>query len=118
MKTPIRIVLCTLALAASLRPTLAADDVNPPAARRTGHVLIRKNESTIEGDIELIGSQYRIRRPVGELMVPPENVLKLCETREEAYGFLRQRANLRDPDERLRLARWCHLNNLKQQELD
>jgi hypothetical protein len=84
----------------------------------TGHVLIRENESTIEGDIELIGGQYRVRRPVGELIIQPEHVLKLCESREEAYDFLRHRANLRDPDERLRLANWCHLNGLKQQELE
>src|SRR4051812_36964023 len=98
MKTPIRVALCTLAVAASLQVTFAADDVNPPAAKRTGHVLIRENESTIEGDIELIGGQYRVRRPVGELIVQPENVLKLCESREDAYLFLRHRANLRDPD--------------------
>ena len=118
MKTPIRIALCTLLLTASLRSTLAGDEVNPPAAKRTGRVLVMDNEYTLEGDIEMLGSQYRVRRPVGELMIQPENVLKLCQTREEAYAFLRQRANLRDPDERLRLARWCHLNGLKQQELD
>ena len=105
-------------MAASLRPTLAADDNQPAPAKVTGHVLIRLNESTVEGDIELTGGQYRVRRPVGALYVPPEDVLKLCENREEAYLFLRQRANLRDPDERLRLAKWCHQNALKKQEIE
>ena len=118
MKTPIRIVLCALILAASLRPTLAADDATTPPPKVTGHVLIRLNESTTEGDIELVGGQYRVRRPVGVLYIEPGEVLKLCQNREEAYIFLRQRANLRDPDERLRLAHWCHKNGLRQQELD
>jgi hypothetical protein len=118
MKTPIRFALCALTLAASLRPTLAADENTPTPTKVTGHVLVRLNESTTEGDIELIGGQYRVRRPVGELYIQPEDVLKLCQSREEAYLFLKQRANLRDPDERLRLARWCHINGLKQQEVD
>ena len=110
--------MCALTLAASLRLTLAADDNQPAPAKLTGHVLILLNESTVEGDIEFTGGLYRVRRPVGALYKPPEDVLKLCENREEAYLFLRQRANLRDPDERLRLAKWCHQNALKQQELD
>jgi hypothetical protein len=110
--------LCAFALAAWVRPTLADDNANPAAAKRTGHVLVMENESTLEGDIEITGGQYRIRRQVGEVYVEPERVLKLCENREEAYVFLRQRANLRDPDERLRLARWCRQNALKQHELE
>jgi hypothetical protein len=42
-------------------------------------------------------------------------VLRLCATREEAYRYLRERANLADPDERLRLAQWCQLNGLREQ---
>ncbi len=119
MKTPIRTTLCALALAASLRATLASDNPGSPVPRTSGHVLIFQNETTIEGDIELLGGQYRVRRAAGgERNVLPEEVLKLCKDREEAFTFLRQRANLRDPDERLRLARWCHKNGLKKQELE
>jgi hypothetical protein len=119
MKTPIRTTLCALALAASLRATLASDNPGSSAPRTSGHVLIFQNETTIEGDIELLGGQYRVRRAAGgERNVLPEEVLKLCKDREEAFYFLRQRANLRDPDERLRLARWCHKNALKKQELE
>jgi hypothetical protein len=41
----------------------------------------------------------------------------LCSTLEDAYASLRRRANLHDPDERLRLARWCHLHGLRTQAL-
>jgi hypothetical protein len=34
---------------------------------------------------------------------------------EEAYEFLKGRTNTRDVDERLRLARWCHLHGLREQ---
>jgi hypothetical protein len=90
----------------------------PEAARATGKILVLDNERTLEGDIERVGEQYRVRRPVGELWIRGENTLRLCETREEAYVFLRSRANLLDPDEHLRLARWCHLQGLHGQALE
>jgi hypothetical protein len=43
-----------------------------------------------------------------------DQVLFLCDTTEEAYAFVRARANLNDPDERLRLARWCHGQGLRE----
>ena len=39
----------------------------------------------------------------------------LCGSLEEAYQFLRKRANLNDPDERLRLAEWCRQHDLREQ---
>jgi hypothetical protein len=108
--------LCILAVVAPAWFTLGA--VQPEAPRTTGKVLVLDNERTLEGDIERVGAQYRIRRPMGELWVRADNTLRLCETREEAYAFLRSRANLRDPDEHLRLARWCHLQGLRHQALE
>src|SRR5262249_36507376 len=83
----------------------------------TGHVLVLDNERILEGDIERIGEQYRVRRTVGELWVPGNKALALCGSRQEAYEFLRGRANLQDADERLRLARWCHVQELHAQAL-
>jgi hypothetical protein len=100
---------------------LASDGIRaaqPEAARTTGKILVLDNERTLEGDIERVGEQYRVRRPVGELWIRGEHTLRLCETREEAYAFLRSRANLLDPDERIRLARWCHLQGLQGQAME
>jgi hypothetical protein len=116
MATKIRIGLCVVAVVVPAWITLGA--AQPEAPRTTGKVLVLDNERTLEGDIERVGAQYRIRRSVGELWVRAENTLRLCETREEAYAFLRSRANLRDPDEHLRLARWCHLQGLRRQALE
>src|SRR5262249_15571656 len=102
MTTFIRLLLCVVV--AALGTSLSATD--PPAAKPVGKVLVLENERTLEGDIEQQGTQYRIRRSVGETWVPAEKVLKLCQNREEAYHLLRSRANLTDPDERLRLAQW------------
>jgi hypothetical protein len=90
----------------------------PEDTPTTGKVLVLDNERTLEGDIERAGEQYRVRRPVGELWIPATHTLRLCQTREEAYAFLRARANLLDPDEHLRLARWCHLQGLRRQALE
>jgi hypothetical protein len=95
---------------------LAAVAGRPPSLRK-GKVLILKNEYTIEGDIERVGDRYCVRRKVGETWVPAERVLALVASLPDAYAYLRSRINCDDPDERLRLARWCRTNGLPQQAL-
>ena len=112
MNTKIGFALC--ALFGSLAIAGAGDTSPAPA---TGKILVLDNERVLEGTVERQGDQYRVRRKVGEVWIQKENVLKLCQTREEAYQFLRTQANLADPDERLRLANWCHREGLKQQAL-
>ena len=75
------------------------------------------NERTLTGDIEQVGDQYRIKRLVGETWVPVNKALRLCGSLEEAYGYLSSRANLRDPDERIRLAEWCRQHAMKDEAL-
>src|SRR5262249_13746097 len=115
MNTKIGLVLGALALAAPAWLIVRAADSSEPPGK--GHVLLLQNERTLEGDIEKVGEQYRVRRTVGETWVPANKVLFLCQTNEEAYAYLSERANLRDPDERLRLAQWCHLHDLREQAL-
>jgi hypothetical protein len=116
MTTKIRMALCVLTVLVPAWIALRAGQ--PEAMRTTGKVLVLDNERTLEGDIEIVGQQYRVRRPVGELWIRAELTLRLCQTREEAYAFLCSRANLLDPDEHLRLARWCHLQGLRRQALE
>jgi hypothetical protein len=104
MKTPLYVLtLCSLALAV------------PAARAQSGHILILKNDRTLEGDIVRKGDHYVIRRPVGEFTLPADRAQKLCADWDEAYAFLRSQTNLRDPDERLRLARWCQQRSLLKQ---
>jgi hypothetical protein len=78
-------------------------------------VLVLENERTLTGDIERVGEQYRVKRLVGETWVPADNALRLCASLEEAHTYLQGRANLADPDERLRLAEWCRQHGLREQ---
>src|SRR5438477_8540370 len=115
MGTKIRLLLGALAFAVpALRP-VCADELATPG--KSGQILILDNDRTLEGDIDRQKDQYRIRRAVGELWIPAENVVRLCKSKEEAYDFLRSRANLRDPDEHLRLAQWCQARGLKNQAI-
>ena len=88
-----------------------------PAAATAGKVLLLQNERALEGDIERVGDQYRVRRSAGETWVQSEKVLCLCQTLEEALERVRARANLGDADEHLRLAGWCRQYGLRAQAL-
>src|SRR5436305_14780706 len=108
-------ILCLLGLAALAGLARSSLRAAEPAA--TGTLLLLDNEHTIEGDVERDGAYYRVRRASGETQVPAGKVLALCASREDGYRFLKARANLHDADERLRLARWCHLHQLREQAL-
>jgi hypothetical protein len=82
-----------------------------------GHYLVLETTRVLHGDITRQSDGYHLRRAIGETLVPVEGVMFLCDTLPEAYEHLRQRANLRDADERIRLARWCQLNGLRQEAL-
>jgi hypothetical protein len=116
MKTKIGLIVCAVAVAAAGWVVLPAAAQDLP--RTTGRVLVLSNEQTIEGVIERQGEQYRVRRPVGEVWVQQEQVLRLCQDHGEAYQFLRSRANLRDPDEHVRLSNWCQAHGLKKEAMD
>jgi hypothetical protein len=107
----------TLAWFAVLSTGKALPQAAAPEGPASGKVLVLDNEHTLEGDIERVGGQYRVRRTVGETWVPGERVLQLCPDVKAAYTFLRNRANLNDADERLRLANWCRQNGLREQAL-
>src|SRR5438445_892736 len=114
MRTIIRILACGMALFVPARGF--SQTANPPPAK--GGVLLLKNERLIEGDSEKIGEQYHIVRPSGgETWLPSDKALRLCTSRGDAYLYLRTQTNLGDPDERLRLARWCLLYELSTQAL-
>jgi hypothetical protein len=90
---------------------------NPGPAPCLGQVLILDNERLLEGRVERHGDQYCLRQAQGEVWLPAARVLKVCTDRAAAFAFMASRTNRQDPDERLRLARWCQLNGLYEQAL-
>jgi hypothetical protein len=102
------------ALAAAAWAMAWAQEVPTPAA---GHVLVLDNERVLEGEVTRDGECFHIRRDASELTVPATKTLTVCSSMVEAYQFLCTRANLGDPDEHLRLARWCLLHELREQAI-
>lgn len=114
MNTKIPFLVCAAALAV---PACAFSQTAESQPLK-GQVLLLRNERIFEGDIEKVGEQYRMRRPNGgETWLPCDQALRLCASREDAYRYLRTQANLDDADERLRLARWCLMYELRSQAL-
>src|SRR5947209_2403300 len=107
----ISLLLALPGLVAGVGWSLSAQD----AGRVTGKVLLLQNERAFEGDVEKVGETYRVRKGGGEVAVPAAQVLWLCADWDDALAYMRSRANLADPDERLRLAKWCQLNHLADQ---
>jgi hypothetical protein len=101
--------------AAVLAAPVWAKAQEAPTPRPAGRVVVLDNERLLEGEVERQGDQLCVRHAQGELVLPAEKVLKVCAGREEAFAYIASRANLRDPDERLRLARWCQINGLYDQ---
>jgi hypothetical protein len=109
MRTILRLTILGLVLAGWRIGVWAVD---PPPARNTGKVLVLENGNILEGNIELHGDQYRIERAVGEVWVPAARGMRLCADWQEVFAVMASQANLLDPDEHMRLARWCQLHNL------
>ncbi len=116
MKTMLRTLSCLVIFAAAVAVLPGAGTPEMPAA---GKFLVLRNGRTLEGDIQLVedssGAQYRVRRNGGETFIPAKLVLRLFLDTEQAYQFMRGKANLNDPDERFCLAQWCLNFNLRRQ---
>src|SRR5437763_1843956 len=106
---PYCLLLAAPALCAGLGLVLFAQE----AAPAPGTLLILKSQRVLEGErIEKVGDQFRVRRGTAEFGIPVGQALRLCKDRDDAYRWMQSQANLHDPDERLRLARWCNSNQL------
>ncbi len=103
--------LALSALCVGMVASLHAQDAAPSASK--GKVLLLRNERVIEGDIEKVGVQYRVRRGAAETWINSDQVVQLCSDWTDLYEMKKKRANLADPDERLKLARWCISNQLR-----
>ncbi len=80
-----------------------------------GQVLILDNDRTLEGEIDKVGDRYRLRRGQAITWVPVQSSAVLCTNLQDALSTLRKRANMQDPDERLRLAHWCLARDLREE---
>jgi hypothetical protein len=83
-----------------------------------GGAMILDNEQLVEGEIRREGDQVIIRRGASETSIPSKRVVEIVADRKAALQSMRERSNRRDPDERLRLIRWCLANDLRAEALE
>ena len=112
------LVLVLVVSSHARQPLPTAAPVPSGTVSAKGRVLVFKTERTLSGEIDLVGDRYRVKRVIGETWIPADQVQALCGSLDEAYKFLRGRANLNDPDERLRLAEWCRQHDLLEQAIN
>jgi hypothetical protein len=105
-----------LALFAGVGLSLHAQDAKKD--RSKGRVLLLKNGHAMEGDIEKFGSQMCVRRGSSEVWIAAERTARLCENWDDAFTYVRSLVKLDDPNDVVKLARWCHLHRLTDQALD
>jgi hypothetical protein len=85
------------------------------SAAPRSRVLLLDNQQILEGEIEQVGDQYRVRREGGETLVPAPRVVTVCDTVEAVYEFLRGKVDPTNAAAHFRLARWCDANGLRVQ---
>ena len=98
----------TLLVFVALGPLLAEE-------KPAGQVIVLVNDVTLQGQVQRVEKAFHIRTERGTTILPANQVQRVLGSLEEAYAFLRGRANLRDPDERCRLARWCRSVGLEEE---
>ncbi len=96
----------------------AAQEDRAPASREP-QVLVLANEATLVGQFKRSETgDYILDSQQGSSVFKAKDVLRLCPTRRDAYHYLKTRANLRDADERFRLARWCWTQQLIEETIE
>ncbi|MBI3821872.1 MAG: hypothetical protein HY289_04225 [Planctomycetes bacterium] len=89
-----------------------------PKERTKGTVLLLKTGHAMEGDIERTGMQFCIRRGPSEVWIAEDRAIRLCADWADAFAFALTKINTNDADDRIRLARWCHLHHLNDRALE
>ncbi len=101
-------ILWTAVLLVVSVPLWAAEPINK--------VLFLDNENLFEGEVTRTKEGYLIKLPKGgEISISAERVRHVLPDKAAAYKIMQERANLRDADERIRLAFWCERFGMKEE---
>ena len=89
----------------------------PTSLSRTYQALLLSNGKVVNGEIveDAVAGTYRLRGHGGMVPYPRSMVLKAAGSIEELYQFQVARLPDGDPDERMKLARWCLTEKLRPQ---
>jgi hypothetical protein len=101
-------------LAAAVLAGLVASADAPEPTR----VVVLDNDNLLEGHVRRVDDGDEVRRSVGgDVTFPASRVVAVVADRKAAYTVVAGRANRRDADERLRLAKWCVTHGLDAEAL-
>lgn len=81
-------------------------------------VLLLFDGRTLEGIVREEGAEYVLRQPGGEIRFDRDRVERVCGSLVEVYQYKRGLVPDDDPDEHLKLARWCLSRGLREQARD
>ena len=89
----------------------------PTSPSKTYRALLLSNGKVVQGEIveDAAAGVFRLRGRVGTVPYPRSMVLKAGGSVEELYRFQAVRLPAGDPDERMKLARWCLTEHLTAQ---
>ncbi len=103
------------ALLAGVGYCLHAQDAGEKLA--TGKVLLLLNGHVMEGDIEKIGTQMRVRRGASEVWIAADLSARLCADWDDAYLFMETLIKADSANDHVKLARWCNMQHMNDKAL-
>jgi hypothetical protein len=89
-----------------------------PTERINGKILLLKTGHAMEGDIEKVGTQLCVRRGKSEVWIAEDKAIRLCADWDDAYAYAQTQIKLDDANDRVKLARWCHMHRLTEKALE
>lgn len=93
-------------------PPAPSGQPSPPAPSPTPTVLLLSDGRILRGTIAEEGQSYVIRQPGGEIRVRKDDVERTFDSVAAIYRYKLESVPDRDPDEHLKLARWCLIQNM------
>lgn len=104
---------------ATLRLLACVLFVGSTACADESRIVVLDNENLIEGQVTKVDTGYRVTLAAGgDLTLPFKKVLAVVADRKAAFAEVQRRADLKDADERLRLARWCLVHDMHAEAID
>jgi hypothetical protein len=99
---------------AAVSPLPASVPVQAPTNAPAFTVLLLSNGQVIQGNVseDKAGQNYVLRQKGGEILFPKTRVEQRFGSMARLYEYKLARLPDRDPDERMKLARWCLENKM------
>src|SRR3954453_7402984 len=88
-------------------PEGAPGEAPPPSASPSQTVILLSNGRLLHGEVQEDGASYVLKQKVGSIRFPRTAVEKTFGSIGEVYQYKRSRLPREDPDEQMKLARWC-----------